>query len=107
MINLVGNAVKFTPEGGRVGRPADRRARDRGGRGPRHRHRDPAQEQDRLFSRFFRSSTAQKQAIPGSGLGLSIARAIVQAHGGTIEVDSVQDVGTTFRVAHADGGLSH
>jgi signal transduction histidine kinase len=58
----------------------------------------PAQEQDRLFSRFFRSSTAQKQAIPGSGLGLAIAGAIVQAHGGTIECDSVQDVGTTFRV---------
>jgi PAS domain S-box-containing protein len=98
VVNLVGNAVKFTPEGGRVDLclaagqgNAVIEVRDTG-------IGIPAQEQDRLFSRFFRSSTAQKQAIPGSGLGLSIAGAIVQAHGGTIEVDSVQDVGTTFRV---------
>jgi signal transduction histidine kinase len=98
VVNLVGNAVKFTPEGGRVDLclsagqgDAVVEVRDTG-------IGIPAQEQDRLFSRFFRSSTAQKQAIPGSGLGLSIAGAIVQAHGGTIEVDSVQDVGTTFRV---------
>jgi sigma-B regulation protein RsbU (phosphoserine phosphatase) len=96
--NLVGNAVKFTPEGGlvHVQMTAEHgnavvEVRDTG-------IGIPAQEQDRLFSRFFRSSTAQKQAIPGSGLGLAIAGAIVQAHGGTIECDSVQDVGTTFRV---------
>jgi PAS domain S-box-containing protein len=98
VMNLVGNAVKFTPEGGlvHVQMTAEHgnavvEVRDTG-------IGIPAQEQDRLFSRFFRSSTAQKQAIPGSGLGLAIAGAIVQAHGGTIECDSVQDVGTTFRV---------
>jgi len=98
VMNLVGNAVKFTPDGGSVGvrliadgANAVVEVCDTG-------IGIPAQEQDRLFTRFFRSSTAQKQAIPGSGLGLSIAGAIVQAHGGTIEVDSVQDVGTTFRV---------
>ena len=70
VINLVGNAVKFTPEGGRV------HVRMTAGHGNAVVEvRDtgigiPAQEQDRLFSRFFRSSTAQKQAIPGSGLGL-------------------------------------
>ncbi len=58
----------------------------------------PIEEQDQLFSRFFRSTTAQKRAIPGSGLGLSIARAVVEKHGGSIAVDSAHGLGTTFRV---------
>jgi len=98
VINLVGNAVKFTPEDGRV----DVRLRvgadlvsievaDTGIGIPKH-------EQDQLFSRFFRSSLAQQRAIPGSGLGLSIARAIVEQHGGLIEVESEPGQGTTFCV---------
>lgn len=98
VINLVGNAVKFTPEGGRVS--VRLRVVEDGslievsdtGIGI------PRQEQERLFSRFFRSSLAQEQAIPGSGLGLSIAHAIVEKHGGTMSVESEQGEGTTFRV---------
>ncbi|MFC7493930.1 MULTISPECIES: ATP-binding protein [unclassified Nocardioides] len=98
VINLVSNAVKFTPERGRV----DVRLRI-GDESVEIEVADtgigiPVQEQERLFSRFFRSSLAQEQAIPGSGLGLSIAHAIVEQHGGSIAVESEPGVGTTFRV---------
>ncbi|GAB2444918.1 hypothetical protein GCM10027062_26710 [Nocardioides hungaricus] len=98
VINLVGNAVKFTPEGGRVGVTLATESDDAvltvsdTGIGI------PREEQERLFSRFFRSSLAQQQAIPGSGLGLSIAHAIVEQHGGSMSVESALGEGTTFRV---------
>ena len=55
-------------------------------------------EQPQVFSRFFRASTATQRAIPGTGLGLGIAKAIVDAHGGAIEVESQEGIGTTFRI---------
>ena len=51
-----------------------------------------------LFDRFHRSSTSRALAIPGVGLGLSIARDIVAAHGGRIELESEVGRGTTVRV---------
>jgi signal transduction histidine kinase len=98
VINLVGNAAKFTPEGGRI---AVRLETDADGSVLEVSDTGigiPLQEQERLFSRFFRSSLAQEQAIPGSGLGLSIAHAIVEKHGGTMTVESEPGSGTTFRV---------
>ncbi|HEX2046005.1 MAG TPA: PAS domain-containing sensor histidine kinase [Gaiellaceae bacterium] len=96
--NLVSNGVKFTPAGGRVDvrvRMARRRAvievRDSG-------IGIPAGERQFLFQRFFRTSTATEQAIQGTGLGLAISKAIVEAHGGAIEVESEEGAGTTFRV---------
>jgi PAS domain S-box-containing protein len=98
LINLVGNAVKFTAEGGRIrvcllvtSEGSMIEVSDTG-------IGIPHQEQERLFSRFFRSSLAQERAIPGSGLGLSIAHAIVEKHGGTMSVESEPGEGTTFRV---------
>ena len=95
--NLLSNAIKFTPAGGTV--TARVRAVDGGvefsiadtGVGI------PEDEQGMLFTRFFRASTATRNAVPGVGLGLTITRAIVLAHGGTMEVSSQEGVGTEFR----------
>jgi signal transduction histidine kinase len=96
--NLLSNALKFTPAGGTVTVhvfvDGDRAVLDVADTGIGI----PADEQDRLFQRFFRSSTATKQAIPGTGLGLVISRAIAEAHGGTIDVASEVGAGTRFRV---------
>ena len=97
--NLVSNAVKFTERDGSVTvstAQTDGWARvvvaDTG-------VGIPAEEQEQLFSRFFRASTATRRAIPGTGLGLVIAQAIVAEHGGTIELTSREGVGTTVTVA--------
>jgi signal transduction histidine kinase len=56
----------------------------------------PADEQGQLFTRFFRSSTATRGAVPGVGLGLSITKAITTAHGGTLDLESTEGKGATF-----------
>jgi signal transduction histidine kinase len=96
--NLVSNALKFTGEGGTVTVRASSvegnaviEVEDTGmGIAP--------EEQEQLFDRFFRSPEATERAIPGTGLGLTIAKAIVERHEGSIEVESVFGKGTTMRV---------
>ena len=58
----------------------------------------PADEVARLSERFFRASTATQHAVKGVGLGLTITKAIVTAHAGTIDIDSTVGAGTTFTV---------
>jgi heavy metal sensor kinase len=94
--NLLHNAIKYTPAGGRVtieaslhgGRIAVR-VRDTGVGIPKG-------EQERVFARFHR--TGARQEVPGSGLGLPIAREIARAHGGSIELESTPGVGSTFTI---------
>ncbi len=56
----------------------------------------PLEEQPRIFERFHRGAKHRNQSIPGAGLGLYLAKAIVEAHGGRIWVESIPGEGTTF-----------
>ena len=99
LMNLLSNAVKFTPER----RPRHLPARRRTTQWAQLEVSDngigiPEEEQGELFTKFFRSSTAQERAIQGTGLGLSIIDSIVAAHGGDIDVRSAHLEGTTFTV---------
>ena len=95
--NLLDNAVKYTPAGGRVD------VEVRGANGlALLRVRDtgpgiPADEVPRIFDRLFRGDTRRTER--GLGLGLSLVKAIVEAHGGTVEVSSEPGRGSVFTVA--------
>ncbi|HYP24989.1 MAG TPA: ATP-binding protein, partial [Actinomycetota bacterium] len=97
--NLLSNAVKFSRDGGTV----HVRAWSANGEAVIEVADSgigiPAKEQDRLFERFFRASTATEREIQGTGLGLSVAKTIVELHGGRISCASREGEGTTFRVA--------
>ena len=94
--NLLDNAVKFSPSGS----PIDIIAEDKGllvtlgvadqGIGI------PDEQRDKIFDKFYR--TSQSSNVPGMGLGLSISRAIIAAHGGEITVHGRPGKGTIFRI---------
>jgi two-component system phosphate regulon sensor histidine kinase PhoR len=99
LINLVDNALKYSEQGGSVILAAtptedgmlDLIVRDHGtGIGAEH--------LPRLFERFYRVDKGRSRKLGGTGLGLSIVKHIVQAHGGTVAVESTLGVGSTFRV---------
>jgi signal transduction histidine kinase len=98
LINLISNAVKYSPSGGKVEvslvmvkEPAEMRVsvRDEGmGIAP--------EDQERIFMAFFRARQHTDQLIAGLGLGLAVSKALVEAHGGRIWVESTPGVGSTF-----------
>lgn len=94
--NLIDNALKYTPPGGRVeveigddGQAAMLRVRDTG-------PGIPAAEMPRIFDRLFRGDTSRAER--GLGLGLSLVKAVVEAHGGTVSVESEPGRGAVFTV---------
>jgi two-component system, OmpR family, phosphate regulon sensor histidine kinase PhoR len=96
--NLVSNAIKFTPDEGRLGielavdgRDAVLRVADSG-------IGISEADRERLFERFFRAANAVEQAIPGTGLGLAICKGIVDAHAGRLWLESALGEGTTVTV---------
>jgi len=96
--NLVSNAIKFTPEGGRVNVRAGRVGGDVFFEVSDTGEGIPAEDREHLYDAFFRSRSANASAVPGTGLGLAITKAIVDAHGGTIELRCPPGEGTIFRV---------
>ncbi|MHA7222069.1 sensor histidine kinase [Arthrobacter sp. RHLT1-20] len=102
--NLVSNAIKYSPDGGIV------RIYASTGDGWVRLHVEDtgmgmtAADASQVFTRFFRSPAVRANSIPGAGLGLSITKAIVEGHGGTISCNSRPGHGSTFTVAlPADG----
>ncbi len=103
--NLLDNALKFTPTGGRVAVSVERAGLSHGVGMARLRVRDtgsgiPAADLPHVFERFYRADKARpRDREAGShGLGLSICQAIVSAYGGSIELDSTEGAGTTVTV---------
>jgi two-component system OmpR family sensor kinase len=98
LLNLVDNALRYTPDGGRVTLSA---TQDQAAGTARIEVSDTGpgiapKDQARIFDRFYRADLARTRASGNTGLGLAIARAIVEVHGGTIGVQSVPGQGATF-----------
>ncbi len=99
LINLLSNAIRYTPEHGRIVVKTSRT--DQGGStievcdngpgiAPEHRHR--------IFERFYRIDSGRSRDTGGTGLGLAIARWAVEINGGTIELETKEDEGSVFRI---------
>jgi two-component system phosphate regulon sensor histidine kinase PhoR len=100
LLNLVGNALKYTPAGGRVrvalsvddtAGIATIAVSDTG-------HGIPTADLPHVFDKFFRVKGAATAGTPGTGLGLAIVKSIVDLHHGRVRVESVEGAGSTFFV---------
>ena len=96
--NLISNAIKYTPEGGKVIVSATSKndyvcvtIRDTG-------FGIPEKDLDRIFERFYRVKNPKTRFITGTGLGLAIVKSIIETHNGMITVKSKLDEGSTFSV---------
>ncbi len=97
--NLLSNAVKYTPEGGAIGievYETDRlgivKVTDTG-------IGIPETELPLIFERFYRTDKSRNRKSGGAGIGLAIVKSIVNAHGGTVTVESIKEQGSCFTVS--------
>ncbi|MBW2194515.1 MAG: response regulator [Deltaproteobacteria bacterium] len=98
-INLISNAIKYTPTGGSVNVSLEEAGKDIRFKIVDNGMGISPDDLDRIFERFYRIKTEQTRSIAGSGLGLSIVKGIVDAHNGTVHVESKVGKGTTFIVS--------
>ncbi len=102
--NLISNAINYSPDGGRVtvtaishGDYLEVRVSDTGvGIAP--------EEIPKIFDKFYRSKHPKTRQVIGTGLGLAIVKGVVEAHRGSVRVESELGVGTTFRVLLPETG---
>ena len=98
MVNLLTNANEYCPEGANIGVEARRVGAeveiDVIDDGPGI----PEQQLEHIFERFSRGDAGETQRVGGTGLGLAISKSLVELHGGTLEAESAEGRGATFRV---------
>ncbi|MGD7788909.1 ATP-binding protein [Propionibacteriaceae bacterium Y1700] len=97
MINIVGNGIKFTPRGGqvRLGVEVDEETGEVSIECADTGIGVPDADHHAMFQRFSRATNARAHQIQGTGLGLVIVKAIIESHGGSVAMDSTENVGTT------------
>ncbi|MBA4395021.1 MAG: hypothetical protein C0407_15830, partial [Desulfobacca sp.] len=112
LFNVLDNALKYTPSGGRIGltaKPVQRKEEIDQRTTTNNERADfveisiedtgpgiPKEHLPRIFERFYRVDRARSRELGGTGLGLSIVKHIIESHGGTVEVQSTLGKGTTF-----------
>ncbi|MFH1954529.1 MAG: ATP-binding protein [Pseudomonadota bacterium] len=96
--NLVSNAINYSPEGGRVsvsargfGEYMEIKVEDTG-------VGIPPEELPKIFDKFYRVKHPKTRQVTGTGLGLAIVKGVIEAHHGAIDVESIVDKGTIFRI---------
>jgi len=98
VVNLLDNAIKYTPQGGAVrlavGEASDQAVLEVSDNGIGI----PLDEQSHVFERFFRVDKARSRDLGGAGLGLAIVKSICTAHGGRVDVQSIEGRGSRFKV---------
>lgn len=111
LMNLLSNGINYTPEGGKVSVAVEPMYKKQAGRKTGEQDYDhiriritdtgigiPKKDLPRIFERFYRVDKARSRSSGGTGLGLSIVKHLVELHKGSITVDSVVGVGSTFSI---------
>lgn len=98
LTNLLANAIKFTPSGGRIDLYVSQSKGTTSFRIIDNGQGIPPDEVGQIFERFYMAEPSRNSKLGGQGIGLSIVKGIVNAHQGTISVDSIYGKGTTFTI---------